>query len=182
MSVEIEREWVTGSGLRAIALVLKWGERRVHRCGYVEVPQGSILHGKEYGDELPELAHLVNIETPVGDRGIFPIMIAASRGGDHAFTTPDTFFEVHGSITYSGENPGPIAMVGEWWFGFDCGHCDDAPIEPMEISAEVAALVAPIHEMLKDFDPDYELKRVTRDLDFVVEQCENLAQQIWMVS
>ena len=48
----IEREWTTGAGLRAIALIIvfenvKTGERyKNHRCGYVESPPALV--GKDY--------------------------------------------------------------------------------------------------------------------------------------
>lgn len=39
--------------------------------------------------------------------------------------TPEHVFDVHGSLTYSGE-AGKYPAEGEgWWFGFDCAHSGD---------------------------------------------------------
>ena len=47
----IERDWITGSGLRAVCLVvLREHGRKSHRCGYVAVPKSHAAFGKEYDD------------------------------------------------------------------------------------------------------------------------------------
>lgn len=77
-------------------------------CGYVGVPPGHPLHGKDHD----------------GDR-------------DDYDNAPSATLEVHGGLTFSGscQEGGPIChkpAPGEpddvWWFGFDCNHCfDEAP-------------------------------------------------------
>lgn len=63
-------------------------------CGYVHIEKDHPLHGVYYRDE-----------TETGD-------------------SPEMIFEVHGGLTFSG-NDHPEATDG-WWFGFDCGHAGDA--------------------------------------------------------
>jgi hypothetical protein len=67
-------------------------------CGYAAVPPGHPLHGKAADD--PDV-HVVSAS-------------------------------VHGGLTWASACQGSICHVpkpGEpddvWWFGFDCGHCDD---------------------------------------------------------
>ena len=46
MSANVEANWVTGAGLRAVVVIHSAG----HRCGYVGVPKGNPNHGKDYSD------------------------------------------------------------------------------------------------------------------------------------
>ena len=46
MKTNVEADWVTGAGLRAVVVIHPAG----HRCGYVGVPQGNPSHGKGYDD------------------------------------------------------------------------------------------------------------------------------------
>lgn len=48
----IEKEWTTNAGLRAMVGITCFGEQKHHRCGYVEVPNGHIAHGKDYTDDI----------------------------------------------------------------------------------------------------------------------------------
>lgn len=43
----------------------------------------------------------------------------------------DVSADVHGGLTYASEGTEtyPIPSADYWWFGFDCAHCDDAPID-----------------------------------------------------
>ena len=44
MSYEVEKNWVTEAGLRAVCILIKGS----HRCGYVHVPEYHPLFGKHY--------------------------------------------------------------------------------------------------------------------------------------
>lgn len=44
MSHNLERDWTTRAGLRAVCLLV----HNSHRCGYVAVPPGHPLHGQDY--------------------------------------------------------------------------------------------------------------------------------------
>jgi hypothetical protein len=70
--------------------------------------------------------------------------------------------DVHGGLTYAdGKNNYPLEQNPEdlWWFGFDCAHLGDAPIPGY----------TPY--------PEY-MDGITRSLQYVQQECENLAQQL----
>jgi len=101
-----------------------------HRCGYVGISKSHPLHGVKYSDPHPALKRSLVEKTPIGDRGIIPLVIDAFRHDDDKdCVSPDVYFDVHGGITYSDSlNDYPIANDGSrWWFGFDCSHLGDAP-------------------------------------------------------
>jgi hypothetical protein len=92
-----------------------------HLCGYVHIPEGHPLHGIEYSAALPDfLAPLkdVVLEGEIGNRGVMDVFCLA-LGGDF---TVGLLFNVHGGITFSGV---PCGQDAGFWYGFDCGHCDD---------------------------------------------------------
>jgi hypothetical protein len=102
------------------------------------------------------LAGKLTEETKIGKRGAIELMLLAMSGGvgGARAMTPSAVFDVHGSITYSGDiNNEP----GTWCFGFDCSHCDDGYITP--IFGYVGG--GPV-----------------RSLEYVVEECESLARQL----
>lgn len=161
----IEKDWVTAAGLRAVILMGRLG----FRCGYVGVPPGHPLYGVGYGDECDALRPLTGKE-PVGDRGAMSVFLMAATGDIPR--TPEAIFDVHGSLTFSGNGKDGAYPVESdlWWFGYDCGHCDDAP------SSEYC-------QQQRDKYPDkpfmwHECDGVHRDLDYCVQQCESLARQI----
>jgi len=117
MSFEIERDWITAAGLRAVCLIVNGS----HRCGYVEVPKEHPLFGVEYGQETEILRdlHTKAMEGPIGKRGILALFCGANK------PKPEVVFDVHGSLTFSGGGRGyPVESDG-WWFGFDCSHAGD---------------------------------------------------------
>ena len=71
---------------------------------------------------------------------------------------------VHGGLTYSSNmdyrGTYPIDST-DWFFGFDCAHCDDGIIEPTE------------QDCMYGFD-----KATAKSLDFVTVNCESLAAQL----
>lgn len=160
MAYDIEKDWATKAGLRAVVIVCKSGKRKTHRCGYVAVPVGHPLHGVGYSDQADCLTQDMAQNAAVGNKS--PILaLTAGVGADSeglVRRSPDTVFECHGGITYAGGNNYPAKDDG-WWFGFDCNHYMDADIEP---------------------DPQYSSFRdgEVRELDYVERECESLAQQI----
>jgi len=92
-------------------------------CGYVAVPEGHPLHGVDYGAECAALAeaHKLALQGPVGKRGVMTLF-----RGDVA--CPETVFNVHGSLTFSGAfRREPELDPSLWWFGFDTAHANDGP-------------------------------------------------------
>ena len=134
-----------------------------HRCGYVGVWKGHPLYGVDYSSHSAVLVEPWEDvkDGPIGDRGVIPLVC---RRGDEV--TPDCFFDVHGGLTYSGgakdypiKNP-----LGLWWFGFDCGHAGDR-CDPLLLPAR-------LHSYFSMQDGE------VRDEQYVVEQCERLAEQL----
>jgi hypothetical protein len=50
--MKVEKDWTTQAGLRAVVVVQDHG----NRCGYVAVPEGHAMHGKDY-DEVDVTVH-----------------------------------------------------------------------------------------------------------------------------
>lgn len=156
MSHDVEKDWTTEAGLRAVALVV----RNSHRCGYVGVPKDHPLYGVEYNEPHPALK--LTGEEEMGKRGIIPFVYAARQDIGNG-VSGELYFDVHGSLTYSsdfgeekpGESKYPVAS-DLWWFGFDCHHSGDGSLNPRAIFHD-----GPV-----------------RDLPYVVAECESLARQL----
>ena len=124
---ETIRDWTTEAGLSAMIRQVCMPFVGTWLCGYVGVPQGHPLHGRNFGEHVPELAGAYEkaMDGPVGVRGIIPAICA--RDG---VASMDLVFNVHGSVTYAGRG---WSDDGLWWIGFDCqhagdedGHCDES--------------------------------------------------------
>lgn len=129
-----------------------------HLCGYVRIPDGHPLHGVEYSAEMPEALKPLKdavMECPVGKRGAIDVLCMAFGS---AFR-PGQLFDVHGSVTFSGE----LRNQTGFWYGFDCAHAGD---------------LCPAMEARygRDWDSVY------RDMEFVKAECESLANQIAQVA
>ncbi len=138
-------EWKTAAGLDAL---LHRSPMSGSWCGYVAVPPGHPMHGKEYGDEGCDL------EAHGG--------ITYSQGCD-------------GHICHE---PAPGEPDDVWWFGFDAGHAFDySPameartrkfMPPHLWSA--GPFVGP--------ESESQWRDVYRDLAYMREECEDLAVQL----
>ncbi len=160
----IEKQWITEAGLEALAVVVVRDGKPSHRCGYVKIPRSSGLYRVMYNATTPILkkAWRRARRQPFGDRSPMAILFASQIGS--ANQRPDLVFDVHGSITYSGNmkviHPGATGF----WYGFDCMHYDDALIEPWAL---------PDGTVLDSFRGG-----IVRDLPFVESQCESMAEQV----
>lgn len=93
------------------------------RCGYVGIPIGHSLYKKEYTDYLDIPKSELDGER-LDKRGVMPLFFAAFD--DDERIRMDLYFNVHGSLTYSGDNDGTYPVESNlWWLGFDCGHYGD---------------------------------------------------------
>ena len=168
---EVEKDW-TAHGLRCVAIA---GITTGHRCGYVGLPREHPLYGVHYEQGTPVLREMFERAKrgDIGERGVIPLVIYAMQD-EGKEPTPDIAFDVHGSITYSEADPKyPVESDGLWWYGFDCGHCDDAPDLVLLRKTEVGRRRLAIErKFLRDMD------RVVRDLAFVTMECEKLAEQL----
>ena len=153
MKYQIEEDWITEAGLRAIVVLRYWDgpkylnqryKYRKYRCGYVGVPPMHPLYGIHYYQKVlyvPEGAQTFIIkETPES-------------------VAPQDVCDVHGGLTYSDCGSYPVPS-DEWWFGFDCAHVGDGYID------------IPLGErnILGDGVP--------KSLDFCCCECERLAEQL----
>lgn len=143
MTLTVEQVWETKVGLMAVAGMNGSG----YRVGYVAVESDHPLFGVHYSHEVDLL-----FRPP---------------------TRPDCLLTVHGGLTYSGDSDTDYPIKSEtplWWFGFDCGHCDDAPSpEWLELMKGVMPGMAEMYSSLGG---------VHRTLEFVIEECEELARQL----
>jgi hypothetical protein len=164
MSHEIEKDWTTASGLRAVVLVCIYDGRKSHRCGYVGLPPSSPLFGVAYNQEIDVPQQLADKQT-IGSKSpilAFTACVIDGEASDRVRRSPDILLDVHGGLTYNtsdaNDNKYPVES-NLWWYGFDCHHCDDANIEP---------------------HPTYSFNRGGHvwSLEEVASECENLARQI----
>ena len=151
---------MTASGLRAVCLVVNLRGRRRHRCGYVEVPPGHPLHGVGYRESTDVIPRSAIDSATLGTKSPMLLLTGAvdALDGEDVRRSPDIAFDAHGGLTYSGsgQEDYPVKSDG-WWFGFDCSHYLDSPIDP---------------------DPLWPSDGVVRSEEYVVSECERLAQQI----
>lgn len=153
----IERDWITEAGLRAICYVsVRRDGKRSHRCGYVAVPKGHVLHGCGYSDPSTSIPYESAESSKCGKKNPILLLTVSSGAfsGEKIRRSPDVVFDVHGGLTFSGDHH-PVSG-DDWWFGFDCLHFDDAAISE---------------------NPSYR-DGVVRSEEYVVNECESLARQI----
>ena len=120
----------------------------VTKAGLTAVATIIILGGKQH--------HRCGYVGVPADSLLFKINYASNKLAE---------ISVHGGLTYSTQghdikNSYPIDST-DWFFGFDCAHCDDGIIE------------------LSEYDLKFYLNQSPpKSLDFVVTECESLAEQL----
>lgn len=121
--MNIEKEWITSSGLKALVIMQSTG----HRCGYVAVPESSILSGKHYSEQLNCISQEQANGASTVNMGPMTLITAMSKSeGEHLVRRSlDLVIDVHQSLTFSNYILGQ--STSDWWFGFDCGHWNDDP-------------------------------------------------------
>lgn len=145
-----------------------------HLCGYVILPVGHSLHGKQYTDVMPELTTLNRVkELPVGENPPFQIIFSALCG---AVLQPrlDLILQVHWGVTYAG-TADYLGFHDQWAIGFDCAH-----------SGDLAFFMGPERFMAtRRMDAEESLScgsNVYRDLEFVTNELKRLAEQITSIT
>ena len=109
----------TYKGYRCVVIFTEMG----YRCGYVGVPLGHPLYKKEFCDHL-DIPKSELDDEELGKRGVLSLFSAVCDDDDRI--KMDLYFNVHGSLTYSGDNDGTYPVESNlWWLGFDCGHYGD---------------------------------------------------------
>lgn len=161
----VEKEFES-NGLKCVVVFQHSG----HRCGYVGVPKEHSLYGKGYNE------HLEIKKTDIEDRevsGIFPLL-GAMLDDDERIRI-EAYFQCHGGITYSGKGSYPIES-DLWWFGFDCAHCDDG--KDFDLAIKLFPEHAEWTVATKQMEERLQLCKPVRELDYVMEECSRLAEQL----
>lgn len=103
-----------------------------HVCGYVEIPKGHYLYGKDYSDPIPELEHFKEevLNSSQGKRGILSVLTYALKSEEERQAmSAEMFFDVHGCLTFGNrlQFRDETETTFEWAIGFDTAHFDDTP-------------------------------------------------------
>lgn len=157
------------NGHRCVVIFTDMG----HRCGYVSVNESSPLWNKDYNDYLPINKSDLE-EEKIDKRGIMPLFMSAFDEDERVRI--DAYFNVHGGITFSSGGNGSKYPVESdlYWFGFDCAHCFD------RIDADKLREYFPDGKFTESRIRDalYFEDSEIRTLDYVTQECMNLADQI----
>lgn len=148
------------------------------RCGYVGIPKGHCLYGKEDYDKVgvmvKEWAEEMNIDK------LSPVTLFLGNLQDtESEIRMDMFFNVHGSITYTngGENSSYPIKSDLWWIGFDCGHAEDGRdldfVEELWGDDEELKRWVIFERTTQCFE-DWEI----RTLEYTQQECKNLVDQV----
>lgn len=145
-----------------------------YRCGYVGVPKSHPLYGKSCDDYLDiKKADIDGREIS----GVFPFLIALMDEDDRVRI--DAYFYCHGGITYAGggEHSNYPIESDLWWFGFDCGHCDDA--KEFELAYERFPKYRESISLQIESEKKFHIDGlIVRTEQYVADECRNLAEQL----
>ena len=139
------------------------------RCGYVGVEADNPLYGKDYSDYLDINKSELDGE-PLGKRGIIPMLCMAFDEDERARL--DTYFNVHGGLTYAGDRADYPVESNLWWLGFDCGHYGDG--SDWDIALKYWSDEPYIQRRAECLDSD----GVIRTKEYVENECKSLVDQI----
>lgn len=95
-------------------------------CGYVAVPKGHPIFGKDYSDPVTVpsgyMDRDVSVDADYGAIALFTASLVAKP--DENIWPLDLAVRCHGGLTYAGNGWGAM-QDGSWWLGFDCAHSGD---------------------------------------------------------
>lgn len=152
------------AGLKCVVIMTEMG----HRCGYVGVSTKHSLYGKGYSEKIGKFADIKNNSTEkMSPISIFIMALEGDIDDDSAVRI-DCYFDVHGGITYAdgGANSKYPIESDLWWFGYDCAHCDDGK----DLSV--------VNEKIRKIEMMYPTHGIIRTLDYCIDECKNLAEQL----
>jgi hypothetical protein len=157
----IEQE---GNGETFILNNVKCRIRRVNSgvwCGYVGVDNSHPWYGLEYSTlvTIDDISDSINTRNPNNVNILSVMMDMMEDNLDNNKCSISTAIDVHGGITFTGKFYDDDD--GLWYFGFDCGHCDD---------------YAPAYSFMSE---GLELEYRTKE--FVVNECHRLVDQLLIV-
>jgi hypothetical protein len=149
----VEKDWEY-KGLRCQVIMTNMG----HRCGYVGVNKNHPLFGVEYDESCEYLAQRKNVDDlELGKKSVMAIF-----SYDDETVSPIIAFDVHGGLTYSGG----FDDDERWYFGYDCAHYGDAK----DLSV--------VPDSVRELELKFPTGGVLRTLEYCVDECESLAQQL----
>lgn len=145
-----------------------------HRCGYVGIPKIHSLYGKHCSDYLAiKKKDLVDREIS----GIFPLLCACFDEDERIKI--EAYFQCHGGITFAGGGKNSSYPIESdlWWFGFDCGHCDDG--KELELAYERFPNYRKSLSMQIEIESKFHIDGlIVRTEEYVAEECKKLAEQL----
>ncbi len=115
-----------GNGETFIINNMKCIIRRVYSgiwCGYVGVDKNHPWYGMDFQSvvHVSGLAEMMSSRNPNNVSILSLLIDIMDENVENDKCSISTAIDVHGGITFSGK----IGDDGLWYFGFDCGHCDD---------------------------------------------------------
>ena len=149
-----------------------------YRCGYVAIPQGNILYGKQMTSRLPIKLDDLQDKEDNKRSPINTLMLAFDDESENSIRVCD-YFNVHGGITWfeDGTTNHPVEGTNYYWIGFDCGHYRDGRdwdlVEKLWGDKESVQRRIKIEKEYDSFSCDE-----IRELDYVQQECKNLVDQI----
>lgn len=161
----------TYKGYRCVVIFTEMG----WRCGYVGIPLGHPLYKKEFYDYL-DIPSSDFDDEKLGKRGILTLFLAALD--DDERIRMDFYFNVHGSLTYSGDNDGTYPVESNlWWIGFDCAHYRDGV--DLELVEKYWGDDPRIQKKL-EIEREYPTREgyPIRSKEYVEQECMSLVDQI----
>ena len=150
------------------------------RCGYVGVDSNHPLYGKSRKSYLKGIYEKDIENFDVGKRSTFSLMSQANDKTGKVML--ETYFDVHGSITYSdgGKNSTYPISSDLWWFGFDCSHWNDGYDfeEAKRLFSSDLEIVRMIEQYENSFK-DISRNKPIRSNQYVRNECKRLADQLY---
>jgi hypothetical protein len=129
-------------------------------CGYIGLTSDHALHGRDYSDSVVVPPSVRDREVQDGLYSPIALFINATGDSDENTLSIDCCFDVHGGITYAGDQPGGGGETKDmWWLGFDCCHSGD--LSPRD-----------------EDGPEFWRDGIYRDLAYVENQCKEFARQL----
>ena len=166
----VEREF-EHAGYKCVVLFLSMG----HRCGYVGIPKEHQLYGEDYTGHLDmTMKDLENSE--MGKRSVMSLLGQAFDDTDKVRL--ETYFDVHGSLTYSGGGKDSKYQIESdlWWFGFDCAHYMDG--KDLRLAYEKFPQHRASIEHSMRAEEMFPTEGALRTEEYVAEECKRLAEQL----
>ena len=86
--------------------------------------------------------------------------------------------DIHGGVTFSGGNEDyPVETEDKlWWFGFDLGHYGDG--KDIDLSFKYGILDEKTYGILKESENMFGSDSEVKSLEYCIDECKSLAEQL----